>query len=305
VNQLAVYELPKTLRMFFYTNMDYLVRESVRADLRRSDDSTEDTKHFINLESFGDSAAWKMPPEWQEAVQKYSKDSLLKHGYVPYYIRVMKDRLTNAFRNKQKDSVLFYAADLAHYIADVHVPLHTTRNYDGQLTNQKGMHSLWESMIPEIALDQFDLSSRHTAKYLRDTDHAIWQAVRKAHVLTAEVFSSEKEISKSFSESSKYRVQIRRGKAVRSYSTEFANALYRRIGLTINQQLISSANLVADFWYTSWIDAGRPDLKMLSSKPLSGTEKKTIKKECMAFRGNMLLKEKLLLSRKNKTTDSQ
>ena len=305
VNQLAVYELPKTLREFFYRNLDYMVKESVRADLRRNNDSTEDTKHFINFEAFGDSAAWKMPIAWEEAVELYSKDSLIKHGYVPYYILVMKDRLTKAFRSKQKDSILFYAADLAHYIGDAHVPLHTTLNYDGQLTNQKGMHSLWESMIPEIELDQFDLSSHHKARYLRNPEQAIWQAVRTAHMLTADVFASEREISKSFSDSSKFRVQVRRGKEVRSYSTTFAKALYQRIGPSINKQLISSANLIADFWYTSWMDAGKPQLKDLLGESLSKTQKKTMKKECKAFRGNKLLKEKLLLSRNNATTASQ
>ena len=46
VNQLAVYELPTELRAFFYANMDYLVKHSVRPDLRRNEDSTEDKKTF-------------------------------------------------------------------------------------------------------------------------------------------------------------------------------------------------------------------------------------------------------------------
>src|SRR5688572_18617503 len=132
--------------------MDYGVRYSVRPDERRNSDSTEATKHFIDFEAFGDSAAWKMPQDWNSAVQQYTKDSLLKYGYVPYQIMVLKEQLTNSFRQKNKDSILFYAADMGHYIADAHVPLHTSINYDGQLTGQKGLHSLWESVIPEIEL---------------------------------------------------------------------------------------------------------------------------------------------------------
>ncbi len=81
VNQMAVYELPKKMRPFFYRNMAYLVKESVRPDERRNTDRTEATKHFIDFEAYGDSAAWKMPWNWEEAVEKYSKDTLLKYGH--------------------------------------------------------------------------------------------------------------------------------------------------------------------------------------------------------------------------------
>lgn len=305
VNQMAVYELPKNLRVFFYVNMDYIVRHSVRPDLRRNEDSTEDTKHFIDFEAFGDSAAWKMPLAWAEAVRLYSKDSLLKYGYVPYHILAMKDRLTEAFRNKIKDSILFYASDLAHYIGDAHVPLHTTLNYDGQLTNQKGLHSLWESTIPEIELDQFDLRSRHSAKYLKHPEQSIWRAVRNAHTLTTDVFLQERETSKEFTNSTKYRVQIRKGKETRTYTTEFARAYSKRLDATINKQLLNSADLIADFWYTCWVDAGKPDVATLLRKPLTDAQKQSMKKECKAFRENKLLKEKLLISKQNTAGGSQ
>src|SRR6266700_6334244 len=154
VHQLAIYELPGTLQHCFYRNMDYLVKNSVRPDHRRNSDPTEAPKHFIDLEMYGDSAAWKMPLTWNEAVAKFSRDTLFKYGYVPYHIIMMKDQLTRAFSAHNKDSVLFYAADIAHYISDANVPLHTTTNYDGQLTGQKGLHNLWESVIPEGELEQ-------------------------------------------------------------------------------------------------------------------------------------------------------
>ena len=300
VNQLAVYELPKELRSFFYSNMEYLVKHSVRPDLRRNEDSTEATKHFIDLEAFGDSAAWKMPMQWNEAVKLYSSDSLIKYGYVPYYIIVMKERLTNAFKTGNKDSILFYAADIAHYIGDANVPLHTTLNYDGQLTNQKGLHSLWESMIPEIELEQYKLSSRHKAKYLSRPEESIWQAIRDAHILLNNVLEQEKQASAGFSDSTKYRVQIRRGREVRSYTSEFAKAYSARLGKTINQQLIRSADLIADFWYTSWVDAGKPDLQTT----LTDQQKQNLKAGSKAFKRDQLLEKKLLFARQNANVES-
>ena len=150
IHQIAVYNLPEPMRSFFYSDMDNLVANAPRPDIRRNKDKTEDTKHFIDLEAYGPNAANEMPFEWEAAVKKYGKDSLIKWGWGPYNAMVQLDNLTAAFKSNNKDSILFYAADLGHYVADLHVPLHTTMNYDGLLTGQKGLHSLWETFIPDI-----------------------------------------------------------------------------------------------------------------------------------------------------------
>ena len=298
IHQLAIYQLPKGLQPFFYEQKDYLVKYSVRPDERRNTDSTEANKHFIDFEAFGDSAAWKMPHDWNAAVQRYSKDTLLEYGYVPYQVMVVKARLTEAFRQKNKDSILFYAADLGHYIADAHVPLHTSINYDGQLTGQKGLHSLWESVVPEIELTHYNLYSQHKAQYLKRPEERLWKALQEAHVLLGDVFRQEKEASKEFTDSTKYRVQVRRGREVKSYTTAFAKAYNARLGTTINEQLLKSSNLVADFWYTAWVDAGKPDLSSLV-KPMTAEQKAAYKQEVKAYKKNELLKSKLLMARRD------
>jgi len=299
--QVAVYQLPKTLQPFFFTNMDYLVKNSVRPDQRRNTDKTEDTKHFIDFEAFGDSAAWKMPSDWNKAIKLYTKDSLLKYGYVPYWIMAMKNRLTDAYKSGNKDSILFYAADIAHYIGDLHVPLHTTLNYDGQLTNQKGLHSLWESMVPEIELENYRLNNNHKARYLGKPEREVWDAARDAHLLLKDVFSKEIHASKSFTDSTKYRWQKRNGRDVRSYSTAFAKAYSKELGNSINKQLLRSSNLIADFWYTSWVDSGRPDLSRLYQ--WTDKEKEQLKAEQKSYKKNRLIKDKLLVAKQKKDSD--
>jgi len=299
VGQLAIYELPGKLRPFFFKNEEYVVRNAPRPDQRRNVDSTEATKHFIDFEIYGDSAAWKMPRNWEQAVAKYSKDSLLKYGYLPYLIVMVKDSLTTAFRNKSADSILFYATDLGHYIGDAHVPLHTSVNYDGQLTNQKGLHSLWESMIPELGLDNYQLSSKHKARYLDHPEEQIWATLQHSFSLLHDVFAQEKEASKNFVDSTKYRVQMRRGREVKTYSPEFANAYNKLLGSSINDQLIASADLIADFIYTAWLDAGSPKLDVALSKK----EKKQCKRELKSFKKNELIRDSMLLVKKIVFTD--
>lgn len=300
-HQLAVYELPGEMVPFFYTHMDYLVSNAPRPDQRRNQDSTEATKHFIDLEMFGTDAANKMPMDWTAAVKKYTKDTLLKYGYVPYHVIYMKGKLTEAFKSGNKDSILFYATDLGHYIGDANVPLHTSVNYDGQLTNQKGLHSLWESMVPEIEITTYNLSSTHKATYLKDPTAAIWEAIRRSYKLVPGVFAKETEVTKNFTPETKYRVQVRNGRESRSYTSEFAKAYAAALKPTINEQLIHSADLVADFWYTAWVDAGKPDLVKLSPNWNNDTQAK-FDNELKVYKENKLIENKMLISKKGADT---
>jgi hypothetical protein len=303
VHQLAVYQLPKSIQTFFYQHMDYVVKNAPRPDERRNTDTTEATKHFIDAEMYGDdSALWKMPTSWDAAVARYTKDTLEKYGYVPYWVMEMKTKLTRAFREQNKDSILFYAADLGHYIGDAHVPLHTTVNYDGQLTGQKGLHSLWESIVPEIELSNYQLYNGHKAKYLKDPETAIWNAVRVSYILLNDVFKQEQEVSRQFADSAKYRVQVRNGRESKSYTSGFAKAYNQQLGKTINQQLLSSANLIADFWYTCWVDGGRPNLNHLLQESLSKEQKSNLKKDLKAYKKNQLLEKNLLIAKQKQET---
>jgi hypothetical protein len=290
--QLAVYELPSEIQPFFFKNMDYLVYNAPRPDVRRNTDSTEAPKHFIDLEMYGDSAAYNMPCLWEEAVKKYTADTLYAYGYVPYVVNSIQKKLTAAFKAGNKDSILFYAADLGHYLGDANVPLHTTVNYDGQLTNQKGLHSLWETMIPQLEITNYTLYTDHKATYIANPEKEIWKAIRAAGKLVPEMLAKEIEVTKQFTDSTKYRVQLRRGQEVKSYTTAFAKAYAASLKNTINQQLIASANLIADFWYTAWVNAGKPDLSKITDWNDEDTKK--LKIETEAYKSNQLINQKLL-----------
>ena len=302
ISQLSVYQLPQEMQPFFFQNMEAIVRSSVRPDERRNSDPSEASKHFIDFEAYGKDAALKMPLQWNAAVARYTSDTLEKYGYVPYWIMVMKDRLTTAFRKGQQDSILFYATDMAHYIEDAHVPLHTTVNYDGQLTDQKGLHSLWESTVPELTIKDFNLKADKKASYLKHPEKNIWRAVRQSFSLVPTVLQTERDESKGFTDSTKYRYQKRNGRDVRSYSRAFALAYAKQLQPTINKQALRAANMVADFWYTCWVDAGRPDLTSLLTKKWDAASAEKLQEEVNAYRKNELLKNGLLLSKKSAAT---
>ena len=296
VAQLAIYQLPKKMRRFFYSNMDSLVQQSVRPDQRRNIDPAEAPRHFIDLENYGDSAAWKMPFLWEDALKIYGKDSLLKFGYLPYIIINTRKKLTDAFESKNADSILFYASYLGHYIGDAHVPLHVSANYDGQLSNQKGLHALWETIVPQQDLVNYDLYDRHRVHYITNPYDAVWQMIRQSQGLLKELFLEEKNIAPHFADSLKYRTQIRNGKSLRSYSLPFAKEYGAMQGPIIQQQLKATVESVSDFWYSSWVDAGSPDLDNLIKDGWSKKKKRALKQESLDYRHNKLVEKKKLIS---------
>ena len=102
----------------------------------------------------------------------------------------------------------------------------------------------------------------------------------KAYVLRTEVFRA---VTKGFTDSSKYHVQVRKGKEYKSYSASFAKEYSAKLGKTINEQLLRSSNLIADFWYTCWVDAGSPDLSPLLQQPFVKKDRRALKREYKAM----------------------
>lgn len=300
VNQLAIYQLPKTMQPFFFIYKDYLVYNAPRPDQRRNTDKDEGHKHFMDMEYFGPSPFDSVPQQWEAAIAKYGIDTLKVYGTLPYIIIATQKKLTEAFRNKNRDSILFYAADIGHYIADAHVPLHTSLNYDGQLTNQRGMHDLWETTVPEILINSYDLSSKHRARYLTNPTKTIWNIIKHTHSLVPNMMAQEIEVSKKFTDSTKFRWQERWGKMRRFYTAPFAREYSKALGNSINNQLKSSAEHLADFWYTAWVDAGKPDLSNIMTKPYT---KADFRIERKAFKNNELIKRNWLISKQKPSDD--
>ena len=144
------------MSVFYKQNIEYLTEAAVNPDRRRYAVADEAPRHYIDLDEYGDSALYKLPRYWSEAVKKFGQDSLQAHGIVPWHIYRVYNQLKDAFFIKDPDNILRISAELGHYTADAHVPLHTTKNYDGQLTDQIGIHGFWESRLPDLYFDEYD-----------------------------------------------------------------------------------------------------------------------------------------------------
>jgi len=300
--QLAIYALPERMQGFFFKERAALMLAMVQPDLRRNLDPAEGPRHFIDLEMYSDSTGAPMPQEWPEAIRRFGREKLQRYGYLPYAIMMSKQMLTEAFRQGNADSIIRWAGDLGHYIGDAHVPLHSTTNYDGQLSGQKGIHNLWESTVPEVELNQYDLYGGRKAAYIPNAQEAAWNTIISAHQLLGDVLAMERQAARAFPDSTKYQVHMQNGRQVISYTRAFAVQYGRLLGPSVNHQLLESARQIADFWYSAWVDAGSPDLSKLAGQPLSGSERSQWRQEYKAYRQNDLIRKGWLLARQSGTT---
>jgi hypothetical protein len=271
LNRLAVYTLPPEMLPFFKANIDYLTNNATRPDSRRTVVPTEAPRHFLDVDAYGDSALTShgrgLPRAYADAVALVGgEDSLLRHGIVPWQVARMKGQLTTAFKEQDTDNILRIAADMGHYVADACVPLHTTRNYNGQLTNQRGIHALWESRLPELNATGYDLLTGQ-APYLERPTEAAWAAVERAHAAVDSVFTIERQLTAELSEDRKYGYEQRGRQTIRTYSREFSQAYHQRLNGQVERQLRYAARLIGAFWYTCWVDAGQPDLSKMRQQP--------------------------------------
>lgn len=278
INRLAVFTLPPEMAKFYKHNIDYLSENAVNPDRRRYAVSNEAPRHYIDIDIYGDSAVYKMPRYWKEAVEVYSEDTLMAYGIVPWHINFMKYQLTNAMAIGDTKNILRLSADLGHYIGDANVPLHTTENYNGQLTNQYGIHGFWESRLPELFSQEYDFFVGK-AEYIDNPQLAAWQMVTQAHEALDSVLEIESEINRQFKADKKYAYEERGVSVVKVYSFDYSKAYHDRLNGMVERQMQRSIKSVGDFWFTCWIDAGQPDLNKLLDFEWSEAELKARKEE--------------------------
>ncbi len=297
ITQVAIYELPASMQAFYFRHMAELVRLSTAPDERRNQDPTEGPKHFIDMDHYSeDNPFAKVPRVYDEAVDKFSADTLKKYGTVPWVVIETKNKLVAAFSARDTVGIIKYSAELSHYTADAFVPLHTTVNYDGQLTGQTGLHALWESQLPERYLNAYKLNGE-AAKVLKDPLASIWGVIQGSYGFLTETYDLESKVSKGFTPQTKYSFTHRFGKTQRRYSDAFADAYEKEVGGQVAFRLKGASPMVASMWLTAWQEGGSPNLEKLMAPPkLDKDEKEHLTTQLKAWKENNLANEQLLLA---------
>ncbi|HSD63096.1 MAG TPA: S1/P1 nuclease [Ignavibacteriaceae bacterium] len=223
---------------------DYITLHSTDPDNRRDIDKTEAPRHFIDIDFYPEFLNGKMIKNKQELVNEYGDTTVTKMGLLPWATVDSYNNLVNALKEKNRDKALLYAADLGHYVADGHQPLHTIMNYNGQLTDQKGIHFRYESVIIDtnLATIEKDFHSEK-AEYISNPLNFIFDYISDANS-AAELLLAADSFAFKYSKS-------RNG-------TDYYRLLWFRTKYITENLIENSARDFASLFYSAWVDAGKP-----------------------------------------------
>lgn len=278
INYHAVFLLPPEMLVLYKAHINFLTEHAVDPDKRRYAVAAEGPRHYIDIDHYGKYPYDSLPRTWNAAVAKYSEDSVTKYGIVPWWIQTMLHRLTKAFSEKDQSRILKLSAELGHYIADAHVPLHACSNHNGQYTNQRGIHGFWESRVPELLAEkQWDFFIGK-AVYIDKPLPFTWQRVLESAAAADSVLHLERELSKKFPPDKKYAFEERNGTLVKQYSFAYTLEYDKMLNNMAERRMRASIFAVASFWYTAWVNAGQPDLKELTNQEFSEKDMKEFEK---------------------------
>lgn len=278
IHRMAVFILPKGMAAFYRANIDYITRHAISADKKRYVDSTESPRHFLDADRYGKQPFTNLPQHWIDAAAKYSSDTLNKYGTVPWAITSNYYWLVKAMKRHDTTAILTLSSNLGHYISDAHVPLHLTQNYDGQLTGQTGLHSLWESRLPELYSDRYNYNVGKV-RYIANPLAEAFKICRSSYKAVDSVLRFERALNKQFTDSTKYAMEQRGSRMVKVYSVAYSRAYQKMLNAMVQRRMRSSVLSVGSFWFSAWVDAGQPDLNKLIDKPLTSAEKQALNRE--------------------------
>ena len=258
INKAAVALLPEPLEHFYQENADYVVEHAVDPDMRRGEWKNEGNYHYMDMDDYGAYPNFNIPRTYDEAVKKYGEQAVIKDGMVPWRVGLDMDSLTSAMKAHDVPLVLHLSADLGHYVADMHVPLHATKNYDGQFTGNIGVHFRWETGIPEHFGKDYSFTGIDSAYYIKDpVEHAI-KILTHSYSLLDKVFRADSLAKLDIPKDDLYKIETKNGRKQYIYSDEYYKKFNTELNGMVESQMRAATRAVASYWYTAWVNAGKP-----------------------------------------------
>jgi hypothetical protein len=243
VEQWAVGTLPPELRGFFEANRSFLIDHANDPDSLIAKDHFERSKHYIYFDEYGTFPYLKLPHSFERAVHQYGSGRINRNGVLPWQIGKMSLKLTEAMKARNWDEVRTDAAVLGHYVADAHDPLHTTGNYDGQLSGQPGLASRFEIQLVD-RFKNFFIFAPGDANKIEDPTEYAFQISLEADTWVDQIILADR----------------RSLDGLPAYNDDYFDRFYSQVGSVVMRQLNDAAHDTGSYWYTAWLNAGQPPL---------------------------------------------
>ncbi len=278
INRMAVFGLPPEMVGLYKHHIEFISERSIDPDKRAHAVPGEAQRHYIDIDHFGPEPFDQMPRLWKDAVEKFSEDTLQKYGVLPWHIDVMMRRLQHAFVEQDTDRIILLSAHLGHYIADACTPLHTTKFYNGRTPEERGIHALWESRLPELFSSSYSFFTGR-AEYIANPLDRVWELIEISHLKVDTIYLIYDSLMIHFPRDLRYAHEMRGQAFTRVFSRDFSQAFHEAMDHMVERQMRLATKAMADFWFTAWVNAGQPDFQTMQRKSISQKMMRLLRKE--------------------------
>jgi len=228
----------------------YIIEHCSDPDKRKKETPGEFEKHFIDIDFYNEFKRGEMISSKDSLISKYGEETVLEMGVLPWTILASYENLIKAFEEENRENILFYASDLAHYVGDGSQPLHVILNYDGNLTEQDGIHSRYETrMLGKYEAEIREKLDSEIGKKLDVNLNLIFDYISNTSSLAPIIFNADLHALQYTEE----------------YDDEYHDEYYRLLWFKTEYitmlQINEAADTLASLIYSAWAEAGKPGVK--------------------------------------------
>jgi hypothetical protein len=226
----------------------------------RNELKDEQFNHFIDIDRYGSYPFGELPRDKRKAIEKFGFENVQKNGLLPWRIAEVMDSLGEAISNQSNEKMLKYFSWIAHYVEDAHQPLHVTENYDGQLTNQPGIHSRFETELVKhmISKNGLNFNPKRLASELvnfepiSDKVKFAFDIVLESYKYIEPILEADRFAKDKIPVEKLYRVEKRDGRTRYIYSDDYYSIMNERLGSLVLSRMEKSAVRLAYIWLNVW-----------------------------------------------------
>ncbi len=222
-----------------------LAEHASDADARKDEDPDEGPRHYIDIDNYpGFIASGKIYQSYDSVVAQYGEDFIIDNGILPWATKRTYDSLVSSFTRFDWAKAVLFASDLGHYVADAHNPLHITKNYNGQFTDNYGIHSRYETGMINAFLNEIEITGEEIS-LVPDVEDYIFNYIYENYIYVDSIMLADDyaEAVAGNTSSSTYKA------ALWGKTKNFTIPLFNK-----------ASKSLAELIFTAWAEAGKPDM---------------------------------------------
>lgn len=237
INEHALDYLPQEMS-FFQTQRNFIREHSVDPD---QSNNRPGYWHYIDIDYYPEFFDGTLPTAFEDVVALYDYNTVIDQGTVPWAIMIEMDSMSNLMAAGEWEMAWQAVADLGHYVADSHQPVHLTLNYNGQMTGNYGIHSRYETTLINPHLDELPLPEE-AADYWESPLDSVFGYIGELYPYVDLIMEADDVASA----------------ADPNYNSTYYSMMWNALGEITTDAVHRSIIDLANIWYTAWIDAGSP-----------------------------------------------